>query len=88
MFSNLHRVKGYLVTFVFVVIYNNALEKIEKQFLNANRRMHEKYEQGRGWAKGDIFVLTKTKISDDTQSGLHLEKVRKLALLVKWRCFK
>ena len=54
--------------------------------------MHEKYEQGRGGggAGGDIFVfvLTKTKINDDTQSGLHLEKVRKLALLVKWRCLK
>ena len=51
--------------------------------------MHEKYKQGRG-AGGDIFVfvLTKTKINDDTQSGLHLEKARKLALLVKWRCLK
>ena len=45
---------------------------------------------GGGGAGGDIFVfvLTKTKINDDTQSGLHLEKVRKLALLVKWRCLK
>ena len=52
--------------------------------------MHEKYEQGRGGGRGDIFVfvLTKTKINDDTQSGLHLEKVRKLARLVKWRCLK
>ena len=43
MFSNLDRLKGYLVTFVFIVIYNDASEKIERSFLNANRRMHEKY---------------------------------------------
>ena len=29
---------------------------------------------------------TKTKINNDTQSGLHLEQVTKLALLVKWKC--
>ena len=45
---------------------------------------------GRGGGRGRhfVFVLTKTKINDDTQSGLHLEKVRKLALLVKWTCLK
>ena len=50
--------------------------------------MHEKYEEERG-AGGDIFVfvLTKTKINDNTQSGLHLENLRKLALLVKWRIY-
>ena len=39
---------------------------------------------------GDIFVfvLTKRKISNNTQSSLHLEKIRKLALLVKWRSLK
>ena len=49
--------------------------------------MYEKHEQrreGRG-AGGDI---AKTKINDNTQSSLHLEKVRKLALLVEWRYLK
>ena len=43
-------------------------------------------ERGGGGGLGGnifVFVLTKTKLNDNTQSGLHLEKIRKLALLVK-----
>ena len=36
---------------------------------------------GGGEAGGDIFVfvLTKTKLNENTQSGLHLENIKKLA---------
>ena len=44
----------------------------------------------RGGGGEDIFtfVLTQTKINNNTQNDLHLEKIRKLTLLVEWRCLK
>ena len=46
--------------------------------------------RGGGGAGGDIsvFVLIKITINNNNQSGLRLEKIRKLALLLKWRCLK